>query len=391
MILVKGIQKYINMTKKDRELLIKEILLEVPNNPKGRLLLSPRFGKTKLAIEIIKREKPKSILWVTPEVNLFNDVKKEFAKWSAKRYIDKISFTTWVSLPMCKGDFDIVVFDEEQFATENNLKSIFEGKVTYKSIISLTGTPTKHYTKLALYEQLGLEVYYKMDIEKAINLGILANYTIKVINVPLGTEKNFLAGGKNKKFYTTEKKNYEYIDQRTRQAIELRTANLKFEILNRLSCIKNSPSKYKVAEFLIQNLKGRKLFFCASIEQANKLCKYRFHSKTDEKDLKAFKEGEIDTIALVNAGGVGHTYKKVDNFVITQIDSDKNGLSTQKLCRSLLNQEDYEAQIWILNLKETQDSLWLQNFLSNFDNSKVEFMTFEKLKEDFRKEEIGLW
>src|SRR6218665_3011466 len=59
-----------------------EIIRLLPAKPSGRLLLAPRFGKTKLMIDIIKREKPDSVLWVSPSAQLCQiDIPTEFVKW----------------------------------------------------------------------------------------------------------------------------------------------------------------------------------------------------------------------------------------------------------------------------------------------------------------------
>ena len=71
--------------------------------------------------------------------------------------------------------------------------------------------------------------------------------------------------------------------------------------------------------------------FAGGIEQAEEICKNTYHSKRDDKDLQAFLEGKIDKLACVNAGGVGFTYRDVDNFVIVQVNSDGKGDATQKI------------------------------------------------------------
>ena len=38
--------------------------------------------------------------------------------------------------------------------------------------------------------------------------------------------------------------------------------------------------------------------------------------------MTKFMKGKINTLACVNAGGVGYTYRDVDNFLITQINSN---------------------------------------------------------------------
>jgi len=143
----------------------------------------------------------------------------------------------------------------------------------------------------------------------------------------------------------------------------------------------NSPSKEDALKFLIKKLEGqRTMVFSSSIKQCDSLFKHTYHSKTDNKDLLAFKKGEIDLLGLVNAGGTGHTYKEIDNLVVVQADSDKNGLTSQKVSRTLLQQPSYKATIWVLSLMGTQDEKWVDSFLKRFDRKKVNYIHFKNFE-----------
>lgn len=374
------------MTDKERIALTKEILSVTPEDFCGRYLLAPRFGKTKLGIELIKKRKPKSILWVTPLADLAKvDIPAEFIKWKAKAYLKKLSTCTWKSLEKEVGEYDMIILDEEQFATENNLKTLLNGKLKAKSLITMTGTSSKYEHKQELYQRLGLKIIYRMDINSAVDLGLLANYKINVIQVPMSTEKNIKAGNDKVQFMTSEEKQYEYFDNQFRNAVSQSRLDIPYRMLARMRAIYDSPSKTEVAKYLMSYLKGRKLFFCSSVKQAESICTYTFHNKSDGKDFRNFISGNINEIAMVNKGGTGATYKEIDHLVLVQADSDNNGLTSQKLSRTLLQQEDYLACIWIICLKGTQDEKWIESALGRFDKSKVEYFTFDdlKLSDDF--------
>ena len=60
----------------------KEIVEGLQEPSHGLLRLAPRVGKTKIGIDIIKKEKPKRILWVTPNAKLRDvDIPTEFKIW----------------------------------------------------------------------------------------------------------------------------------------------------------------------------------------------------------------------------------------------------------------------------------------------------------------------
>lgn len=369
------------MTNKEREELLKEILDLTPLKPHGRFLLAPRFGKTRLAIELVKINKPQSILWVTPLAELAQtEIPKEFETWKAKRFIKKLNTSTWASLNKLEGHFEMIILDEEQYATLNNLSSIFNGKLTFDYIITLTGTDSKYESKQNLYKELNLDVIYKMDINEAVDIGILSNYEIKVVEIEMGTEKNIKAGSKVKSFMTSEEKQYQYLDKQFITAVFQRRKDVPYKMLARMRAIYDSSSKTEAGKWLMNNLEGKKLFFCSSSKQADSICENTYHNKTDGKAFKQFLEGSIDNIAMVNKGGTGVTYRNLDHLVLVQVDSDNNGLTSQKISRALLKQDNYKAVIWILCLINTQDEKWVESVLNRFDKSKVEYIRFKNLE-----------
>ena len=368
------------MTSKEKSALQKEIVDTLDANPHGRLILAPRCGKTKIGIDVIKKNKPSSILWVTPSAELAEkDIPAEFVTWKAKRYVSKLTTSTWMSLHKLTGHYGMIILDEEQFLTENNSVNLINGTLTCDSLITMTGTASKHDTKKDLYNQLNLKVLYKISINEAVDIKLLSNYKMKILECSMSTDKVIEAGTKDKKWMTNEIAQYDYLDRTAKQAIYQNRADVGFRIMNRMRFVKNSPTKLKVAQWLFENLQGRVMMFCSTIAQAETVSPNTYHSKTDNTHLAKFKSGELDKITLVNAGGTGHTYKAVDHLVVVQSDSDKNGLTSQKICRTLLDQKDYEATVWMVSLIGTQDESWIKSTLTNFDHTKFEYLRFKNL------------
>jgi superfamily II DNA or RNA helicase len=366
-----------------REEIQKEIVDGLKAPPHGIYKLSPRIGKTKLTIQIIKKFKLKSILWVTPSVKLRDeDIPDEFNTWKAKTYLKRTDIICYGSLAQQTGDYDLVVLDETQNITEANTEPLFNGKVKYKTILGLTGTMPKHEEKLLLIKRLGLSVLENISIDDAVEGDMVADYKIKVLEVPLDSATKSIQGGtKAKPFMTTEAQAYAY---HSKQVARMMYANdkkrVQYAILARLRFVYNSPTKLETAKKLIKYLQGRKLVFAGSIDHAEQLSKTTYHSKTDRTHLNQFLNEEIDLLACVNAGGTGFTYKNVDHFIIVQADSNKSGGFIQKLARGLLLQKDYVASIWIISLQGTQDETWVTNALSELDQSKIEYVNIKNLK-----------
>ena len=240
------------MTQKEKNALQKAVVDATPENPRGRWLLAPRTGKTKIGIDLIKREQPTSILWVTPSAELadFNNTEdgivSEFSKWKAKRYVNKLTTSTWASLDKITGHFGIIILDEEQHMTENNSENLRNGSLTGDAIVSMTGTPTKHEDKIKLYESLGLKPIYDISINEAVDIGLLSNYDMKIVEVGMSNEKNIETGTKVKKWMTSEVSQYAYLTKTMQQAMFQKRRDATFRVMERLRFIKNSPSKHNV-------------------------------------------------------------------------------------------------------------------------------------------------
>ena len=352
----------------------KEIVEGLQEPSHGLLRLAPRVGKTKIGIDIIKKEKPKRILWVTPNAKLRDvDIPTEFKVWRALRYLKKTDIICYASLSTHEGRYDKIILDEYQDITISNVLPLLNGKISYETIIGLSGTHPKHREKQEIYDKLNLKFLSDMSIDEAVESNLIAPYRIKVIEIDLNsTNKNVTSGSKDRPFMQTEQEKYTYLSRLIGAKLAQNLVVPKFYYLNRMRFIYNLKSKQDFAKKLISKLEGRTLIFTGTIAQAEDLCENTYHSKTDDAMYNKFLEGKIKNLACVNSGGIGSTYKGVDNFVIVQVNSNGKGDSTQKIARSLVLQEGYVANIYILVAKGTSDEVWKDRVLEDFDISNVE-------------------
>ncbi len=342
---------------------LESIVLDRQNRA-HRAKLAPRAGKTRLMIELIKREVVLTkILWVSVSSQLLKkDLPKEFVKWGAEKYLAGLNTVTYKALDNIVGHYDLIILDEDQHVTRNNLRYFFTPTVTWQYIVSMTGTPSRSKIKLEIYRKLKLKTSYELTIKRAVELGLLSDYTVKIVPVDMSTDKAYQA----KNFTTTEAKQYAYLNGKVEDE------GSEFAVNARANLIRNSQSKTVAAINLMKFLKGSVLVFCSTTEQADKVCKHTYHSKTNKEDYEDFCAGNIDRIAMVNSGGTGSTYtKRIDNLVIVQAERDLNGSTSQKICRTLLRRENYTAKIWVIKLADTIDEVWVDSALERFESTKV--------------------
>lgn len=370
------------MEKLNRTKIQDNIIKELPNPAHGILEISMRVGKGRITIEQIKREKCKSILWVTPSTILRDkDVPEEFTKWGAEDYFKNTTVICYGSLHKHIGSYDKIILDEIQHLTDANSEPFFNGNITYNSILGLTGTMPKIPEKLDLINLLGLKTLHEITIEDAVDMDLVSDFNMVMLKTKLdATTKNIKGGTKAKPFMTTERSTYTYLDKKCRMAFATRNDVLsKIFISKRMHFVYNLPSKVEATKKLLKTLKGRTIIFAGSIDSSKFIHKNTFNSKTDDTYLKAFKAGEIDTLVLVKSGGTGHTFKNVNNIIITQVDSNKSGLVSQKFGRGLLKNDDGSiVNIYIIYCEDTVDEKWALRAIEDRDNNKIDFYKFNE-------------
>lgn len=367
----------------DKNVLQSEILERLPPNPHGILNLSMRIGKTKIILDLIQRDKPLSVLWVTVSTELRDKgIPDEFRKWGREEDLKKTTIICWASLHMEAGNYDLIVLDEVQKITLANAKSLF--KISYKNIVGMTGTLPKDEDKKHILQSLGLGVLETVGLEKAIDLNVVSDYNLYVIEVELEeVEKNVVGGTKLKPFMTTERAKYNFLCGQIDQ-YKNRGQSVPFYLtMNRARYIYTLPSKVNFAKELLNTLQGRKIIFSGSTKMADDLHPNSYHSKKKDKEesLTLFEKEVENTLSCVNSGGIGKTFYNIDHLIVTSVNSNQNGDVTQKVGRALVPRDCCTPNIILLVAKDTQDEVWVSKVLKDFDITKVKKLTIH----DYRK------
>lgn len=361
----------------------------IDNDGRGIVAMATGSGKSKVAINVAKyyaKQKKAShydgnCLLVPTEKLRDENWKDEFEKWKAKAIFEKTERMCYASASKFESfDYYLAILDEGHNLTELSSEIFVNNNIEH--VIVLTATPPTNNEKKKLFERLAIPIVYQLSLDDAVKLGFVAPYKINVVYTQLDeVNKNVKSGNKTNPFYQTEAQKYNYLSTQYENAPKYSKERFRAS-LNRMRFIYNLQSKTEAAKYILQNIvpkQNRTLIFCGSIPQANELCEHRFHSKTSDEDYNKFRNGEIDKMSCVQAINEGHNFVGIDDALATQINSNEKDL-IQRIGRTIRYRFGHEAIIWILVCKNTQDEVWLNSAIENFDKSKVNFYSFEQIK-----------
>lgn len=343
----------------------------IRNGKFGILNLCPRFGKIRTTINIMNELKPKEVLVAYPD----NKIRDSWiADFEAMGYDgSNVTYTTHLSLHKHQDvEFDLIVLDEIHLLSEAQIEAAKALLEHNNCVLGLTGTLSK-WTEETLAQELNLMVVAYYSIEQAIQEGVIVDYEITVVYVPLDNTRKQNYKGKVR----TERAQFEayryVIDSLERQG-----RNTMFLRLARMRIIQNSIAKMEKTRYLLKKHKDeRVLVFCGVTKIADQLGIPVYHSKAGEKEtFEAFANGEGKHLAVIKIGNTGVTYKPLNRVIINYFDSNAENLA-QKINRCMAmeyNNPDKKAQIYIICSTEDVERKWLSKALEFFDKSKVKYV-----------------
>ena len=348
-------------------------ILELSDSYKYLMLKLPTsFGKSKVAIEIIKRHYKDEtgffgykVLIVIPKLVLIDNWKDELKKWELPEFIS-VTFTTYVSLHKhTEEDWGVIIYDEGHHFTDNCL-NVSEYLRTERVIV-LSATLSKE-SRFRFREAYSGIREYNVTTKEAIQEGVLPDPKMLLIpmlldNTLINQEfiKNKSKGGepivvpyaqrwstrgiKTKKVIIrcTEQQYYgllsETIDWWKNKYMVEREEFSKNQWL-RLCKVRLGWLAERKGEFtkklltLLQD--SRTLTFCTSIKQTEELGKNCIHSENEDADdiLEAFNKGNIDHITACSMLDEGMNLVNCQIGIFANIGSSER-VECQRLGRIL--------------------------------------------------------
>lgn len=342
----------------------------INSNQFNILNLCPRFGKCRVGVYILFRMGTNSsVLIVYPDEKIKNSWKTEFELCD---YNDEnITYSTYLSLhKYIDNKYNLVILDECHTLSQNQVEVCQKLFIKNRHVLALTGTLSKE-TEKYLKQSLSLNVGAVYPIEQAIEEGVVCDYEIEVVKVPLD-DKFVQTFGKKRR---TEKKQFDALSS-VIDKLEGEGKDTFFLRLKRMGIIRNSLAKLKKTKELLDN-NERILVFCGTIKIADKLGIPSYHSKSGEKEIfENFCNGVIPQMAVVKIGNTGVTYTPLNRIVFSSFDSGEESF-VQKLMRAMsfeYNNPNKVAKITIISSDEEVELRWLKSALKGMDKNKIKYI-----------------
>lgn len=271
----------------------------------GASLVPTGTGKAWIFIQILKALKPKTC-WYLCDSERNRDItfKNELIKWGAEKWIDKIEFMCYQTAFKCKGEkVDLLLADEFDYSLSPEYSKVYKNNL-FKHKILLSGTLSADKHKVL--SDLKIPIVSRVEIEQVENAGALNKANYYIVNYLLSNNENEEYINYNRKFAKLLNSFYK------RQDLEMLQIMRKHFMSNLASSVFVCR---KVMTKLFNDPNNKILVFCGLSEQANKVSKQSYHSKTDDVAFKLFDEGKIRVLSVVAKADRGLNINGVNNII----------------------------------------------------------------------------
>jgi superfamily II DNA or RNA helicase len=330
--------------------------------------VSMRVGKTYIGLQYLD-EKCKGttgkLLVVAPFTAIFQSWVDDALKFGMTHLLQRIRFSTYLSLNKQDTDYDAIILDEVHSLKSGHSEYLarYEGPV-----LGLTGTrPRRRLSEKYQMLERYCPVAFEYTTNEAVNDGILNNYHIFVHVMDLSREPVVKVRRKNGGiFYQSEQARYNYYCHPFEQARQEREKGYetlrelyqapagtigeeaqKARMIERLRAqlkevsekertaamflgraLMGMPTKERYTARLLKTIHEKCIVFANTKEQADKLCAYSYHSgnKSSRANLDKFREDEIPFLSCISQLSEGVTIPGLKECIILHAyGSEKKG------------------------------------------------------------------
>lgn len=307
----------------------------------GAVIMPTGVGKSWILIQsLLSIPKIKSVLYCCDNKKLRDeDFPNELKKWGADSYLNIIDRLCYQSAYKLKKQcYDLLLLDEGDYMlTPSYIKLLKNNK--FKHIIFVSATLEE--SKRELIEQF-VPIVYDIKMNQIEGTGVVNEAKGFLVNYMLTPEENrkYLA-------YNEAFKKYLNVPKVNKNQIEAIQRNRKMFLGTLDSSLKQARS---LAKHLYDKHPNNKIIiFCNFSQQADRVCKFSFHSKNekDNTNLSDFDDGKIRVLSVVGKIDRGINLKNV-GFGIFESAGESKTKMTQKSGRLRRLGVDEHCELYFL-------------------------------------------
>ena len=328
-------------------------------------VLGTGAGKTRLGLKhMVKQFRSYSkFLVVVPKLSVKQEWINQAREADLQYILDRITFVTYLSLHKESFDYDYVYCDESHNAKKKHGDWLrrYQGPV-----LVLTGTyPRYASSEAGVTSAEFFPKTYEYSIKDGIADNMLNDYKIYVHMLPLSRNKNI----------PTRRGSMSEVDSYNMHCKSVDTANGKSVMMKRIMRMKamqGYETKVLYAKRLLEQQVDKTLVFTDYTDQADRICKYTFHSKNrfSKENFNMFLTGDINKLASVQQIAEGANIPNLKVGIITHAYANEKKLA-QKIGRFLRLNPNDTSIIHILCYQNTIDVKWVKSALKDFNSKKI--------------------
>lgn len=331
------------MTKRDR-LQVEAADTYIKGTPRGILEIGTGIGKSVITTLVIKSLRPKSILILVNSTNLRDEEwPKTFKKFGiSEDYWENTDVMCYqAAYNQSNLVYDLVIADEVDFSFTKEYHKVFVNPTNiFGRVLGLTAfVPLEKYTLMVKCFGINpIKVRYSTQQAQEDNILNKSNFVFVRYFLSKHPKSYEVKDRKGRTlFYTSENERYNYLQDKHDKAYEeifmynKPYSTLKWIVADRKSLLYNLKSSALVARNLVWKLlkedeKNKVLVFSQYTAQADRICKYTYHSKNKgtkknpSKVLDMFNEGDIRAFGVCGAINRGTNLIGLNNIIKESYD-----------------------------------------------------------------------
>jgi superfamily II DNA or RNA helicase len=372
----------------NRELIQEEAVSFSDKYPYCIYEISTGVGKSLIAIRIIESYGGFWHIVIAETVHEQNWI-NEFQKHGKENLLNQVKFYCYQSLHKNLEGGNYICDEIHHLQSEiriGHLRTIVGNGLN--KFIGLSATLTINQ-KQKIRDVIGEFHTYRVTMNSAIELGILPQPVVYFCGVNLDNKLRIHRFNFNKDKYVicTEREYYDRISDRIdwyrNQYMESRSESIRLRWLKTAMDRKRFLSECKTvhANNLIQSLSGRRMIcFTGSVDQSLSLSNGRsIHSKLGKKAVASlidkFNSEEIDSLFCTGMLREGINLTNIEVGIVVQLDNSEK-FFIQTLGRSLRAMFPEQYVMYVI---DTQDEVYCNTVLENFDKQYVKFIKIEDI------------